>query len=169
MGKQKKRYKQEKLDLLKKRWTPFILCEPDPRDPESRIYRNSRYQVHVRRLKALNEGPDLVHLSFKRLDREIFIPYRDKMRIKDEFVGAECEGVELFPARSRELDTANQYHLWIIDDPTFRFPFGFAERCVSDISLAGVVQEPWPPEERPADCLPKDEFIRRMKGKGLPL
>ncbi|EFH85658.1 DUF7694 domain-containing protein [Ktedonobacter racemifer] len=96
-------------DLLSIPWTPFIQCEQDPRDPESEIYLNSRYQVHLRRLKANDGGPDLIHLSFRRLDREIFVPYRDKMRIKDELVGPECEGVELFPARSREVDTANHY------------------------------------------------------------
>lgn len=167
MSKQKNRHQQERQDLLKKPWTPFIRCKPDPRDLESVIYRNSRYQVHLRRLKARDEGPDLAHLSFKRVDSGIFIPYRDKMRIKDELVGLECEGVELFPARSREIDTANQYHLWVIDDPTFRFPFGFAERCVSDVSVAGVIQEPWAPEEKPADCLSEEEVIKLMKKRGI--
>jgi hypothetical protein len=149
-----------KEGVLANSWTPFVPCGPDPRDPGSNIYRNSRYQVHVRRQKAQNGGPDLVHLSFKRLDQQISIPYRDKMRIKDAFLGAECEAVELFPARSREVDTANQFHIWGIDDTTFRFPFGFAERCVSDISLGGAVQEPWPDGERPADCLSKEELTQ---------
>jgi hypothetical protein len=160
---------QDEQDLIKRPWTSFVRCEPDPLDPESDIYRNSRYQVHLRRFKAQDGGPDLIHLSFKRLDRGIFIPYRDKMRIKDELVGPECEGVELYPARSREVDTANQYHLWIIDDPTFRFPFGFAERCVSDISVAGIVQEPWLPDERPADCLSQEDVLKLMREKGLSL
>ena len=80
-------------DVLAKPWTPFVPCEADPRDPGSDIYRNSRYQVHVRRQTAQNGGPDLVQLSFKRLDQKILIPYRDKMRIKDFFLGAECEAV----------------------------------------------------------------------------
>ncbi|GHO61327.1 hypothetical protein KSC_002190 [Ktedonobacter sp. SOSP1-52] len=138
-----KRKKQDpKHDLLSIPWTPFVQCEKDPRDPESEIYRNSRYQVHRRRFKAHDSGPDLIHLSFRRLDRGTFLPYRDKMCIKDELVGPECEGIELFPARSREVDTANHYHLWIIDDPTFRFPFGFTRRLVTEATIGDARQEP---------------------------
>ena len=145
-------------DLLSPPWTPFVRCEKDPDDPDCDIYRNSRYQVHVRRLKAHDGGPDLIHLSFRRLDRGIVVPYRDKMRIKDEFIGPECEGIELFPARSREVDTANHYHLWIIDDPTFRFPFGFTRRLVTEATIGDARQEPWPANERPADCLSEEEM-----------
>jgi hypothetical protein len=156
-------------DVLALPWTPFVLCEPDPQTPEAEIYRNSRYQVHVRRYHASDGGPDLVHLSFKRLDQAPLIPYRDKMRFKDEFVGPETEGVELLPARSREVDTANQYHVWIVDDATFRFPFGFTQRRVSDVSIDGAVQEPWPPGERPADCLSREELGRlKNKADNLP-
>ncbi|GHO65541.1 hypothetical protein KSC_044330 [Ktedonobacter sp. SOSP1-52] len=154
-----KRKKQHHThDLLSITWTPFVRCEKDPRDPESEIYLNSRYQVHLRRLKANDGGPDLLHLSFRRLDREIFVPYRDKMRIKDELVGPECEGVELFPARSREVDSSNQFHAWIIDDPTFHFPFGFTQRLVTEAALDGARQEPWPANERPAYCLSEEEM-----------
>lgn len=161
--KQKKHSRQNKRDFLHIPWTPFVLCPPDPGDLEYAIYRNSRYQVHMKRIRALDGAPDLIHLSFKRLDRQIFIPYRDKMRIKDELVGRECEGVELLPARSREVDAANQYHLWIIDDPCFRFPFGFTEHFVSDASIAGSVQDPWPADERPSDCLTAEELLQRLQ------
>ncbi|GHO61302.1 hypothetical protein KSC_001940 [Ktedonobacter sp. SOSP1-52] len=80
------------------------------------------------------------------------------MRIKDELVGPECEGVELFPARSREVDTSNHYHLWVIDDPTFRFPFGFTRRLVTEATIGDARQEPWPANERPADCLSEEEM-----------
>src|SRR6266536_2105810 len=113
----------DRSDLFKRLWTPFVLCEPDVREPETDVYLNSRYQVHVQRQASQkNGGPDLVHLSFKRRDRYILVPYQDKLRIKDELVHPECEGVELYPARSREVDTANQYHLWVIDSVHFRFP-----------------------------------------------
>ncbi|GHO62588.1 hypothetical protein KSC_014800 [Ktedonobacter sp. SOSP1-52] len=123
--------KRNTHDLLSTPWTPFVWCEKDPRDPESEIYRNSRYQVHLRRLKASDGGPDLIYLS-----------YRDKMRIKNELIGPECEGVELLPARSREVDTSNHFHAWIIDDSTFRFPFGFTQRLVTEAALYGARQEP---------------------------
>ena len=145
-------------DVLQRPWTSFCRCEPDPRGPEIQIYRNSRYQVHVRRYLAQDGGPALVHFSIKRLDQRPHIPYRDKMRIKDELLGPEYEGVELLPARSREIDLANQAHLWLIDDASFRFPFGFFDgRLVSDVALEGAVQEPWPAQERPTDCLSEQQ------------
>jgi hypothetical protein len=133
-------------DVLTQPWTPFTLCAADF---FCRLYRNSRYQVYARRVEAHAGWPVMTHLSYKRLDHGIFIPYRDKMRIKDELVGRDCEGVELLPARSREVDLANEYHAWIFRDPTMRFPFGFPTRYVSDVCLYGTHQEPWPPDERP--------------------
>jgi hypothetical protein len=57
--------------------------------------------------------------------------WRDLQRIKNELVGPECEAVELYPAESRLVDTANQYHLWADADPTYRFGLGFNMRLTS--------------------------------------
>lgn len=144
-------------DILALPWTPFVLCEPDPRGSGIAVYRNSRYQVHMRRIAAADGSPDLIHLSIKRHDQRPHVPYRERMRIKDELWGPEYEAVELLPARSREVDLANQTHLWLVDSAVFRFPFGFCDgRYVSDLSLNGAVQESWPPDERPADCLSEE-------------
>jgi hypothetical protein len=94
------------------------------------IYINSRYQVNVRRIHNDNpEIPDMVHLSIKRLDKMQIGPerYRDFMRIKDELLSPEHEAIEILPARSREIDTSNQYHMWAIDNPEWRIPFGWTE------------------------------------------
>jgi hypothetical protein len=105
-------------------------------------WRNNLYQVAVRRL--LNEaGPDLIHLSIKRLDQRAVRDWRHFQRIKNEIVGAEFEGVELYPAESRLVDTSTQYHLWVVHDPGFRFGFGFQERMVANIDGAdgtGAIQ-----------------------------
>lgn len=95
---------------------PWLLT----RTSEVEIYRNDLYQVHVRNL-----GNGMVHLSIKRNDREVIHDWRDLQQIKNMLVGEECEGVELYPAESRLADTANQYHLWVFTDPTFRVPIGF--------------------------------------------
>ena len=58
--------------------------------------------------------------------------WRDFQRIKNELIGEEYEGVELYPAESRRVDTANQYHIWVAKNIEFRFPFGFNERVVDD-------------------------------------
>lgn len=94
------------------------------------VWQNSRYQVNVRRQYSDDGSRQMVHLSIKRLDKQPVggERYRDFMLIKDTLVGAECEGLEIYPARSREADSANQYHLWCIRDPTWRVPFGFVGR-----------------------------------------
>lgn len=96
------------------------------------LYVNDHYQVMVRRQPAKEAtAPALVHLSIKRLDKRPARDWRDFQRIKNELLGEEVEAVELYPAESRRVDAANQYHLWAIDDPAFRWPFGFGERFVS--------------------------------------
>ncbi len=69
--------------------------------------------------------------------------WRDFQRIKNELVGPEAEGVELYPAESQLADSANQYHLWVFDGSGFRFPFGFNDRLVSDQPLEGGQQRPF--------------------------
>jgi hypothetical protein len=89
------------------------------------LYVNSRYQV------AVHDHGELVHLSIKRIDQAAVHDWRELQRIKDELIGRECEGVELYPANRRLVDTSTQYHLWCSRDPSFRFPFGFGDRLVT--------------------------------------
>ena len=93
---------------------------------------NDTYQVAVRPLDN-----DAVHLSIKRLDRQPIHDWGELQQIKNELVGPECEGCELYPSESRKVDTANQFHIWAIKDPAFRFPFGFTTRAVSDTTTVG--------------------------------
>jgi len=105
---------------------------------------NDIYQVNIR-----NETPDgwpaLKHLSIKRRDKQPIGKehFRHFQRIKNNLVGRECEAVELYPAESRLVDTANQYHLWCIVDCQIHLPFGFSERLVLSKSGGGAVQEPF--------------------------
>jgi hypothetical protein len=59
-----------------------------------------------------------VHLSIKRFDRGPVRDWRHLQQIKNEVVGPEAEAFEIFPAESRLVDTANQYHLWAIPAQT---------------------------------------------------
>lgn len=88
------------------------------------LYANDVYRVQVRR------NPPVVHLDISRHDGQAITHWRDLQAIKNQLVGPECEGVQLFPAESRLVDTAPQYHLWVIEDPTFRFSFGYQQRIV---------------------------------------
>lgn len=75
----------------------------------------------------------LVHLSIRRRDGAACIrDWRHFQLIKNQLVGEECEGIELYPAESRLVDSSNKYHIWCIADPSFRFPIGFPERDVRD-------------------------------------
>lgn len=88
-------------------------------DHPGELFVNDEYQVIRETL-----GP-VVHLSIKRTDGSELRSWRDLQQIKNELVGPEHEAVELFPAESRLIDSAFQYHLWVAVDPHYRFPFGF--------------------------------------------
>jgi hypothetical protein len=107
------------------------------------IYLNDVYQVIVEDVEVMSlNWPDtaMVHLSIRRLDREIVRDWRDIQEIKNQLVGPECEGFELFPAESRLVDAANQYHLFVFKNPAIRIPLGFKDRCVGDQSLSTTKQ-----------------------------
>lgn len=109
------------------------------------IYLNSRYQVNCRKYRSRNGFPDIVHLSIKRIDKERVGPerYRDFIRIKNELLGPDFEAVEIYPAFNDEVDTANQYHLWVFFERCFRLPFGWhGQRLVDGTSPVGGKQEP---------------------------
>lgn len=87
---------------------------------------NELYHVNMRSIQPVVEGwPSMIWLSIKRRDRKPIHDWRDLQRIKNELVGVECEGVELYPAESRKTDTANQYHLWVFLESGHKFPFGW--------------------------------------------
>lgn len=74
--------------------------------------------------------PEMVHLSIKRTDREPIHDWRELQAVKNAIVGPDHDAVELYPAESRRVDGANQYHLWVLADASVSFPFGFFERLV---------------------------------------
>ena len=147
-------------------WSPFLRGEDDPRTPEAEMWVNSRYVVHLRRYPARdpNERP-AIHLSIKRRDQGPDISYREKQRIKDALLGPEYDLLERYPPRSEEIDTANQYHLWGIDDPTFRWPIGWHQRRVTEVSIDGSKHAPF--EEKPSDLMDKEALRIRLEEEGL--
>jgi hypothetical protein len=158
--------KQRKIrDVLLPPWTPFepaIVAEDAIRAHQQACglsdeeiasmvkcehWRNSRYQVQLRRLTSHTpESPPLVWLSIKRNDQLPIRDWRELQRIKNELVGPDYEGIELYPAEQRRVDTSNQYHLWVIDDPRFRFGFGFHDRLVLEDPPGTARQRPFEPD-----------------------
>jgi hypothetical protein len=147
-------------------WTPFQQVEIPANelmdtDPPTALLVNSRYQVSVWVRGELPPFGDIVHLSLKTHDRAAYHDWRDMQRIKNEICGPECEAVEIYPAESRLVDTANQYHLFVFR--TYKLPFGYSERLVADGAWENSKQRPFPPGERPADCLDVEQFDAAFK------
>tara|TARA_Y100000996_G_scaffold400285_1_gene370125 strand:+ start:2981 stop:3490 length:510 start_codon:yes stop_codon:yes gene_type:complete len=115
---------------------------------------NDIYQVAIdwdsEKNGALTPDPSIkvIHLSIKRRDKQPIMDYRDLMDIKDALVGSEFEALMIYPARFREHDMANQYHLWIPvnreTDEGVCIPFGWNNgRKVFDKDHAGATQRPF--------------------------
>ena len=58
--------------------------------------------------------------------------------IKNELVGEENEGFELYPRESRLVDTANQFHIWVFQEEKNGIPIGWEERVVPPPIMARV-------------------------------
>jgi hypothetical protein len=119
-------------------WRPM---QPDRFDPDpaahaqrlaalgaDELWTNDRYQAVVRRVGRTPVG-FLVELSITRRDKAPIHDWRDLQRVKNDIMGPEVEAVELYPAESRLVDTANQYALFCLPKGR-RFPFGFRARLV---------------------------------------
>ena len=107
---------------------------------------NDKYLVAIRRDEMEGMGV-IVHLSIKTHDNSHVTDWRDKQKIKNQLVGPECEGVELYPAESRLMDTANQFHIWCFADTKFRQPFGLGLRSTSEFEGEGVKQRKFGEDE----------------------
>lgn len=147
-------------------WMPFCRLSKIsvPRNPEAEVYANNRYHV-IKEVQFPSDptSPPLIHLSIRHLDRRALHDWRDLQRIENELVHPSCEGLELYPAEDRLVDTSNQYHLWVFADPTFRFSFGFHERLVAEGPYTnGAIQRNWEPDVRPHDCLTGKDLEARL-------
>ena len=117
---------------------------------DDEIWVNNLYQVNVRRRigpgffddtnEVYNgfpkENGEVVWLSIKQRDKEPIHDWRDLQQIKNEVVGEEAEAIEIYPAASRKMDVANQYHLFAFTTP---IPIGFVGRAVESSTKAEQV------------------------------
>lgn len=114
------------------------------KDVPSAVWVNDRYTVLV-----YDCAGGMTHLSIRRADREWPRDWRHFQRIKNEICGPEREGAELYPAESRLLDGANQFHVWVLP-LGLTFPFGYENRSVldhNDDRVAGIGGKQRPLEE----------------------
>jgi len=106
------------------------------RDIYAEIYVNDIYQVAVYRKE---EADELVHvdelkgrctwLSIKRRDKRPVNNWQDMQTIKNRLVGVDCDAIQIFPAESRMVNMANQYHLIVLPSDA-SLPFGWGRRSV---------------------------------------
>lgn len=111
----------------------------------------------------------VTHLSIKRNDRGPIHDWRDFQIIKNTFCGDDAEGIEIYPAEGRLVDTSNQYHLWVFP-PGDRLPLGFNDgRLVTQATFGKAQQRPF--EVPPADAPTEEEFfvmaLRYCESKGI--
>jgi hypothetical protein len=170
MSKGKKAKKKPKVG-----WTPFEkavgswsaskltrdeLVAQGKADPLEALYMNSKYTVGVSRKYSKELGVEITHLDIKRNDKAAVHDWRDLQRIKNELCGPEREGIELYPAEQRLVDSANSYHLWVFPDGFF-LPLGWTERLVmegDDVFRPGHArQRPWPKDNRPPDIKTQEQ------------
>lgn len=102
--------------------SPDALCEV------LEVWGSPLYECVVRLLDGPNRR-GAMHLSIKRRDRAAVRDWRHLQAIKNEVAGPEREGLEIFPAESRLVDGANEYHLWVLPEGE-RIPFGYAVGAV---------------------------------------
>lgn len=110
------------------------------------IYVNDLYQVNIDRNPENKIHPQMVHLSCKRRDKETLHDWRELQEIKNMLCGEECEALELYPAESRAVDTANQYHLWVLP-PGMHIPVGWSKGAKDGESPKGGKQRPFEGDE----------------------
>lgn len=152
----------------KGKWSPFVAVDPEEVTPEkaariraicddkdwemwqqdredfrtgkNQMWQNSHYTVVA---KTQDDG--MTWLSIRHNDRSHIHDWRHLQRIKNELCGPEREAIELYPAESRLVDEANQFHLWVLPED-MRVPVGFDKRMVDytgeDAASIGAVQRP---------------------------
>jgi len=80
------------------------------------LWRNKFYTVEKKLLQPELGEAGAMWLSVKHNDRRAIRDWRHLQRIKNELAGAEREGIDIFPPESQLVDTANQYHIWVLPE-----------------------------------------------------
>lgn len=112
------------------------------------LYRSEYYQVAIDKSPTHGfNGMIIWHLSIKRNDKAPIMDWRDLQDIKNKLCGVECEAIQLFPAESRCVDSANQYHLWAFmkhgkHDRLPKIPIGWTQSLKMDDPWVNGGQRP---------------------------
>jgi len=101
------------------------------KEKSAEVWGNLIYQANVYRNQYAN---DMVHvedwqdkcgyISLKRRDKRPINSWQDVQTIKNRLFGIEREAIQIFPAESRMVNMANQYHLFVFPEG-YIIPFGY--------------------------------------------
>ena len=107
------------------------------------IWVNNLYQVNILRGKNCDQYVHNKYLkgkcdyiTIKTHKKEAIRDWRHFQQIKNELCGEDREAIEIFPSEKRLVDTANQYHLWVLPEGE-NMCFGFTERLVDYTERSG--------------------------------
>ena len=85
---------------------------------------------------------DFIYLSIRHIDRKAIRDWRHFQRIKNELAGENREALEIFPPEEFLVDTANQYHLWVMPEgQTTPFTWKSQGRIVGNKGDAEVMRK----------------------------
>lgn len=95
-------------------WDKFVEVNPigGELSEHETMWQNRFYVVIRKYLQGTHEGA--IHLSIRHVDRKAIRDWRHFQRIKNELAGESREGLEIFPPEEFLVDTANQYHLFVM-------------------------------------------------------
>lgn len=97
-------------------------------------WRNDTYRVRVEWI------PGMFHLIIRRRDGKDIHDWRDLQWIKNEVIGIDHEGFELYPSEGRVIEGPDT-HLWVYADMRYRIPVGFTKRDVIDYEVDGSFKQ----------------------------
>jgi hypothetical protein len=139
----------------KRKWDPLVQVEQsvDPQvyldagltEPDA-VYGNKLYSVFVREI-----GHGALHISFHRRDRSAVHDWRHMQAIKNEVAGPDRLALEIYPPEHYLIDSANEYHLWVVPPGTEEsIPFLMRERFIgtqeemeAEYGRSKARQRPW--------------------------
>lgn len=115
-----------------------VAREANEKNMQAEMWHSPQYVVLVYEATVADGWPPMTWLSIRRDDREPVRDWRHMQHIKNQICGRDREGVQLFPSDKRLVDTANQYHLFVLKERGQMFPFGFTERAVTDTAAEPI-------------------------------
>ena len=139
--------------------------EDDMKSEDRKLHANNRYTVHKETVPPERHGfgdVELTWLSIKPNDDSHRHDWREFQKIKNELCGPEREAMEVYPAESRLVDGANQFHLWVLPEGC-SVPCGWWDRIVVEENTTQFgSQRPFEQGLRPDGIISEEEFHRKV-------